>query len=62
MVGSAYRPSDFLCGVGAIAPSVSLFRSKGGDIVACVGAFGCAANGQGFRVIAVPVRALFAAV
>ena len=59
--GSAYRPSDFLCGVGAIAPSVSLFRSKGGDIVACVGAFGCAANGQGFRVIAVPVRALFAA-
>ena len=59
--GPAYRPGDFLRGVGVIAPSVALFGGEGGDIVASIGAFDCAANGQGFRVITVPVRALFAA-
>ena len=59
--GPAYRPGDLLGGVCTVAPSVTLLRREGCSIAACVGALSRAADGQGFRVVAVPGRALFAA-
>ena len=56
--GGVDRPSHFLGGLCAICPLILPFRRESGRVGSSIGAGGYTAQGQGFRVIGVPRRAL----
>ena len=56
--GGADRPSHFLGCLCAVCPLILPFRRESGRVGSSIGAGGYTAQGQGFRVIGVPRRAL----